>query len=144
VTEIEIRHKNMNREDGFCLNTSWKPLICSQKYHMKPPSHDSLIGFSTGPCESACTAVIREPTLLSLASLCCFCSFDPQPHAYNPHTLATSLPCFHISIQTALFRVTTKLLFSYLPLAHRLCVCVREREPMGMDRLASEFPFISI
>jgi hypothetical protein len=35
--EIELHH-NMNREVGFCLSKSWKPLICSLK---KPPEHDA-------------------------------------------------------------------------------------------------------
>jgi hypothetical protein len=29
--EIELHRNNMNREVGFCLNKSWKPLICSLK-----------------------------------------------------------------------------------------------------------------
>jgi hypothetical protein len=27
VTEIELQLNSMNREDGFCLSQSWKPLI---------------------------------------------------------------------------------------------------------------------
>jgi hypothetical protein len=29
--EIELHRNIMNREDGFCLSKSWKPLICSLK-----------------------------------------------------------------------------------------------------------------
>jgi hypothetical protein len=36
--EIELHPSNMNREMGFCLSSSWKPLICSLK---KPPEHDA-------------------------------------------------------------------------------------------------------
>jgi hypothetical protein len=36
--EIELHPKNMNREVGFCLSKSWKPLTCSLK---KPPEHDT-------------------------------------------------------------------------------------------------------
>jgi hypothetical protein len=35
--EIELQPNNMNREVGFCLSKSWKPLICSLK---KPLEHD--------------------------------------------------------------------------------------------------------
>jgi hypothetical protein len=36
--EIELHPNNMNREMGFCLSSSWKPLICSLKKH---PEHDA-------------------------------------------------------------------------------------------------------
>jgi hypothetical protein len=36
--EIELHPNNMNREMGFCLSSSWKPLISSLK---KPPDHDA-------------------------------------------------------------------------------------------------------
>jgi hypothetical protein len=36
--EIEFHPNNMNREVGFYLSKSWKPLICSLK---KPPEHDT-------------------------------------------------------------------------------------------------------
>jgi hypothetical protein len=36
--EIELHPNNMNREVGFCLRNSWKPLICSLK---KPLEHAS-------------------------------------------------------------------------------------------------------
>jgi predicted GIY-YIG superfamily endonuclease len=29
--EIELHLNNMNKETGFCLNKSWKPIICSLK-----------------------------------------------------------------------------------------------------------------
>jgi hypothetical protein len=36
--EIELRPNHMNREVGFCLSKTWKPLICS---HKKPPENDA-------------------------------------------------------------------------------------------------------
>jgi hypothetical protein len=36
--EIELHPNNMNREVGFCLSKSWKPLISSLKI---PPEHDA-------------------------------------------------------------------------------------------------------
>jgi hypothetical protein len=36
--EIELHPNNMNREVGFCLSKSWKPLICVLK---KPPEYDA-------------------------------------------------------------------------------------------------------
>jgi hypothetical protein len=30
--EIELQPYNMNKEEGFCLSKSWKPLICTLKY----------------------------------------------------------------------------------------------------------------
>jgi hypothetical protein len=38
VFEIELQPNNMNREVGFCLSKSWKPLICSLK---TPPEYDA-------------------------------------------------------------------------------------------------------
>jgi hypothetical protein len=38
ATEIELHVENMNREVGFCLSKSWKPLICSLK---KPREHEA-------------------------------------------------------------------------------------------------------
>jgi hypothetical protein len=38
ATEIELHPNDVNREVGFCLSKSWKPLICSLK---KPPEHDA-------------------------------------------------------------------------------------------------------
>jgi hypothetical protein len=35
--EIELHPNNMNREVGFCLSKSWKPLI----YSLKKPEHDA-------------------------------------------------------------------------------------------------------
>jgi hypothetical protein len=49
ATEIELHTNNMNRENGFCQNKSWKSLICSLKDHRKPTSQDSTDQFSVGP-----------------------------------------------------------------------------------------------
>jgi hypothetical protein len=50
--EIELHPNNMNREDGFCLSKSWKPLICSLKDHRKPHQHDGGSGVPTRPRKS--------------------------------------------------------------------------------------------
>jgi hypothetical protein len=47
--EIELHPNSMNREDGFYLSKSWKPLICSLKDCRKPHQHDGGSGFSTRP-----------------------------------------------------------------------------------------------
>jgi hypothetical protein len=36
--EIELHPENLNREGGFYLSKSWKPLIC---YLKNPPGHDA-------------------------------------------------------------------------------------------------------
>jgi hypothetical protein len=36
--EIELHPNILNRDVGFCLSKSWKPLICSLK---KPSEHDT-------------------------------------------------------------------------------------------------------
>jgi hypothetical protein len=56
-TEIELHPNNMNREEGFCLTKSWKPLICSMKDHRKPHQHENGSGFSTRPPKSLHTSL---------------------------------------------------------------------------------------
>jgi hypothetical protein len=65
ATEIELHHNNMNREDGFHLNKSWKPLICSLKDGRKPPSHYRRSGFSVGPHRFVYTALIKAQNIPS-------------------------------------------------------------------------------
>jgi hypothetical protein len=48
--EIELHPNNMNREVGFCLSKSWKPLLCS---HKKPLRYDAR---STKPRRSIATS----------------------------------------------------------------------------------------
>jgi hypothetical protein len=43
--EIELHPNNMNREDGFCLSKSWKPLIDSLKDRRKHRQRDGGSGF---------------------------------------------------------------------------------------------------
>jgi hypothetical protein len=68
ATETELHPNNMNRENGFCLSKSWKPLICSLKDRRKPPQHDGRPRLSTGPHKSVHTALIRAQTMLSLGT----------------------------------------------------------------------------
>jgi hypothetical protein len=35
VMEVELCPNNMNREDGFCMSKSWKPLIFTVKYERR-------------------------------------------------------------------------------------------------------------
>jgi hypothetical protein len=51
--EIELYSNNMNREVGFCLRKSWKPLICS----LKKPEHDARSTRLQG-YEGLCTLAI--------------------------------------------------------------------------------------
>jgi hypothetical protein len=55
--EIELYSNNMNREVGFCLSKSWKPLICSLK---KPPEHDAR-STRLQDYEGQCTLAISSP-----------------------------------------------------------------------------------
>jgi hypothetical protein len=55
--QIELHPNSMNREDGFYLSTSWKPLICSLKDCRKPHQHDGGSGFSTRPRRSSHTCL---------------------------------------------------------------------------------------
>jgi hypothetical protein len=63
MIEIELHRNNMNREDGFCLSKSWKPLICSLKDRRKPHQHDGGSGFSTRPRKSSHTRLSWCPDL---------------------------------------------------------------------------------
>jgi hypothetical protein len=68
ATEIEFCF-NMNTEDGFCLSKSWKPLVCSLRDWMKPPTHNSRAGFFSEPHTSMCTALITAGTNCGLSAL---------------------------------------------------------------------------
>jgi hypothetical protein len=48
VIDIELHPNIMNRENGFCLSKSWRPLIWSLKDHRELPSHDGRPGFLHG------------------------------------------------------------------------------------------------
>jgi hypothetical protein len=52
---IELHPNNMNREEGFCLSKSWKPLIYSLKDRRKPRQRDGGPGLSTRPRRSSLT-----------------------------------------------------------------------------------------
>jgi hypothetical protein len=54
---IELHPNIMNREDGFCLNKSWKSLICFLK------NHRSWI--LCGPNRSVYTSLIRAQNVPS-------------------------------------------------------------------------------
>jgi hypothetical protein len=53
--EVELHPNNMNREDGFCLSKSWKPLIYSLRDRKKPRQMDGGSGFPDRPCSSSPT-----------------------------------------------------------------------------------------
>jgi hypothetical protein len=59
----------MKREDVFCLSKSWKPLIFSLKDCRKPPSQDSLGGFSVGPYQGMSCGLSGHPSALSFCFL---------------------------------------------------------------------------
>jgi hypothetical protein len=44
--EIELHPNNMNKDDGFCLSKSWKPLIYSLKDRRKHRQRDGGSGSS--------------------------------------------------------------------------------------------------
>jgi hypothetical protein len=39
ASEIELHSTNVNREDGFCLSKSWKPIMCPLRDHRKPSEY---------------------------------------------------------------------------------------------------------
>jgi hypothetical protein len=80
--KIELHPNNMNREMGFGLSSSWKPLICSL---MIPPEHDAR---STRLCGHAPVATSPKASGSILADipdpipvLACYLqtSTDPSP-----------------------------------------------------------------
>jgi hypothetical protein len=79
---------DMNTENGFCLSKSWKPLICSLRHWMKPPTHDSISGFFAEPHTCMCTAPIRAGTNCGLSALAILHSHVSASHCYLiPHCM---------------------------------------------------------
>jgi hypothetical protein len=105
ATKIEFHPNNMEREHGFCLRKSWKPLICSLKDHRMPPSHDRRSWFSVGPHRSKHTALIRAQSMPSLgthqphpdvlASFHYLCSLIPHRMPATPSLHVDFLPNTH-------------------------------------------------
>jgi hypothetical protein len=77
VNVIELHPNNMNMEDGFCLNKSWKPPICSLREHRKP---HFVMGLSTRPYtvlfRAPLAAVIPPYSAFSHCSLFCHLCYD--------------------------------------------------------------------
>lgn len=63
--DIELYPDNMNWEDGFCLSTSWKSLVCSMKDRKKPPLQRCRYGLSARSRRFEHTALIRASALAS-------------------------------------------------------------------------------
>jgi hypothetical protein len=117
-TEIELHPNDMNREDGFCISKSWKPLICCLKDCRNPPSQDLIDGFSIGPRRSfwnadVCMYVCMYTLTSSGHQLCplwapnspkpflpvptflhYFCSLYCSPHACDLRTWLLLYPWF--------------------------------------------------
>jgi hypothetical protein len=99
ATETEL-HLNMNMEDAFCLSKSWKPLICSLRDCMKPPTHDRRSGFFTGPHRSVCTALIREWIIASEHSRA------STLMSRLPFTISSPTPCLQLTHLTSFLYVS--------------------------------------
>lgn len=93
MTEIELHPNNMNREDGFCLSKSWKPLIHSLWDRRKTPEHDGMQWSPQGYVDT-----LSSPSLLT-SSLALVCQ-SAWPWSTSPTCL---LPAsrIHLSSQTS-------------------------------------------
>jgi hypothetical protein len=80
--ETELHPNNMNREAGFCLSKSWKPLICSLK---KPPEHDAGSTRLAGLC-------ILDSSSLWLQGQCSLVSPGVSPPPITFHNLLCPPP----------------------------------------------------
>jgi hypothetical protein len=101
VTEIELHPNNMmNREDGFCLAKSWKPLICSLRDRRKPPSRDSRSGFSVGPRKSVHSNIRMDtPHLRSQG--------PPSDRCFYPHIIMQSSRLIYLPPASMLISCST-------------------------------------
>jgi hypothetical protein len=79
VIKIELHPNNMNREVGFCLSKSWKPLICSLK---KPDAGSTRPRRSMHARQSSPEAIGSMPTPYP---------FSPPPQHAPIQTLACYL-----------------------------------------------------
>jgi hypothetical protein len=132
---IELHLNNMNREDGFYLSKSWKPLICSLKTRRKRPSHESRTGFSAEPRRSVHSPV---STLMSrIPSATSVLPSPPPSAACQRPTHFTSVPCpTHIlTLFSCLFpRPANSILFRAILNSCSFLLLVRSvvvREPSG-------------
>lgn len=82
-TDNELHH---NREDGFCLSKSCKPLTCSLKVCRNPRSQDSPVGFSMGH-GGVCTVPLPGHKPCPLRA-----PISPKPSSAVPGLPTTPLP----------------------------------------------------
>jgi hypothetical protein len=95
--EIEIHPYNINREDGFCLSKSWRPLIVSLKLSGHYPKT-----FGDAVPHSWRVYKQTSPTLSPKlgTSLCTLAIYNPTPLAATPTPLCILSSEFHKNKQT--------------------------------------------
>jgi hypothetical protein len=95
VIDIELHPNNMNREVGFCLSKSWKPLICSLKKNLRNMTPDPQGYTSRGMACSSGMRLLGHCSHGNLAfpfipALACYLL---DPHSADPSPLhSTGLP----------------------------------------------------
>lgn len=115
-----IREATLNKEGGFCLNKSWKPLVSSFKGCRKQPF---LVHAPTLP-----SLGIHQPWL----PVCCCCSY---PLLHPHYKLTTSIPCFHVCNWHEQPSIELTLVTLLSPTGS-LCI---QRKPTGTEWLSCMF-----